>query len=135
MLAIFSTDNRATLPQNTENFSEVNLNAQPERNDGKSTVYSPLEDLDSPAQLNLQEQVDTQTDSQSLSSGLSASFAQLPNVASTVFSTFSRVIKGSSPTPSDTAPLDHQHYQTKVEQLPKNTLDELYEHQHPSYQR
>lgn len=123
------------MPQNTDNFSEVNLDSKPEPIDNKSSVYSPLEDLDSPAQLKLQEPSDLQNgsgDSQSLSAGLSASFAQLPNVASTVFSTFSRVIKGGSPLPGEVSSFDHQNLQPQVGQ---NTLDKLYEHQHPSYQR
>lgn len=137
--AIFSTDHRATLPENTDNFSEVNLDSKSEFTDNiKAAVYSPLEGLDSPAQLNLQDQGPPHQngggDSQSLSAGLSASFAQLPNVASTVFSTFSRVIKGGSPVPGEISSFDYQNQQSQVGQV-QNTLDELYEHQHPSYQR
>uniref|UniRef100_A0A182SR37 Uncharacterized protein n=1 Tax=Anopheles maculatus TaxID=74869 RepID=A0A182SR37_9DIPT len=100
------------LPQDTDSFSEIDLTAtnDPQTFSQPPTIdYNPLQDL---------EDTDTRggtggsqfgdngepsaTSSSYLqqTSALTAQFAaQLPNVASTVFSTFSRVIKGSSPAP------------------------------------
>lgn len=128
-IAIFSTDSRATLPENTDNFSEVNLYSKTELINNKNVGYSPLEDLDSPPHLNFQK--DLSEEPHSLTAGLSASFAQLPTVASTVFSTFSRVIKGSSPLPGEISSFDHQSEQQQVGQIQDNfNRDPL-----PPYQR
>lgn len=122
-IAIFSTDSRATLPENTDNFSEVNLYSKTELINNKNVGYSPLEDLDSPPQLSFQKEdnKDLSEEPHSLTAGLSASFAQLPTVASTVFSTFSRVIKGSSPLPGEISSFDHQsEQQQQVGQIQDN---------------
>ncbi|XP_021694176.1 uncharacterized protein LOC5564210 isoform X2 [Aedes aegypti] len=82
--------------QDPDSFSEIDLhstadslsNAPPSTND-----YNPLLDLEDSEQREPNSYLQQ-------TSALTAQFAaQLPNVASTVFSTFSRVIKGSSPGP------------------------------------
>uniref|UniRef100_A0A182QDM0 DDHD domain-containing protein n=1 Tax=Anopheles farauti TaxID=69004 RepID=A0A182QDM0_9DIPT len=114
--AIFSSQQTVTgtvpeLPQDTDSFSEIDLNAASEtqawsrpptidynplqdleESDGRSGAGGPLGDDDgepSAPSSYLQQ-----------TTAITAQFAaQLPSVASTVFSTFSRVIKGSSPAP------------------------------------
>lgn len=88
----------------TDNFSDISLDREPSI-DVTSTplepvgFYSPLAELDTmgnhqtPPTLNLahdQLQVDSNLNP------ISAALAQLPNAASTVFSTFSSIIKGSN---------------------------------------
>ncbi|ETN65443.1 hypothetical protein AND_002779 [Anopheles darlingi] len=121
--AIFSSQQAETgaipeLPQDTDSFSEIDLNV---RSDPQSytrpptaTEYNPLQDLEETDSLR-----GGAGDRQGADDGggpssyfqqtstLTAQFAaQLPTVASTVFSTFSRVIKGSSPVPTGSG--DHQ---------------------------
>ncbi|XP_065074258.1 proline-rich protein 36 isoform X2 [Ochlerotatus camptorhynchus] len=95
--------------QDPDSFSEIDLHSTADsvNNAPPSTVeYNPLQDL---------EESESREPNSYLqqTSALTAQFAaQLPNVASTVFSTFSRVIKGSSPgpqqppPPSQSAPVD-----------------------------
>ncbi|KFB44117.1 AGAP002379-PA-like protein [Anopheles sinensis] len=122
--AIFSAQTTGSgavpeLPQDTDNFSEIDLNATSETQTpsrSQPIEYNPLQDLEEsdgrevpgldgtgdPASSTAASSYLQQT------SALTAQFAaQLPNVASTVFSTFSRVIKRNSPAPP-TAPNDHQ---------------------------
>lgn len=110
-IAIFSTDNRESVLKDIDTFSEVNLNSNTESTENTFVAFSPLEDEDSPVQQNFQTQDNhtiVNSGTQSLKAGLTASFAQLPNVASTVLSTFSRVIKGSSPVPGEISSFDPQ---------------------------
>uniref|UniRef100_A0A1Q3FIX4 Putative phosphatidic acid-preferring phospholipase a1 n=1 Tax=Culex tarsalis TaxID=7177 RepID=A0A1Q3FIX4_CULTA len=92
--------------QDPDSFSEIDLHSTPSQTAASTTAttieYNPLQDLDldptaePPANANGFVQ---QT------SSITAQFAaQLPNVASTVFSTFSRVIKGTSPGPQQQPP-------------------------------
>uniref|UniRef100_A0A2M4B8Q0 Putative phosphatidic acid-preferring phospholipase a1 n=1 Tax=Anopheles marajoara TaxID=58244 RepID=A0A2M4B8Q0_9DIPT len=122
--AIFSSQQAETgaipeLPQDTDSFSEIDLSVtnDPQSNTRPPTAteYNPLQDLEESDSLRGGAGVDRQgTDDGGgpssyfqQTSTLTAQFAaQLPTVASTVFSTFSRVIKGSSPVP--TAGGDHQ---------------------------
>lgn len=98
-----------------------------------------MEGLDSVTDLQqLQQQDQPRSDSadHSLRSDLSASFAQLPNVASTVFSTFSRVIKGGSSANLDEQPSNSEPYTSsqlsdlQQPSVPKSTLDDLYDLQY-----
>ncbi|XP_062554414.1 mucin-2 isoform X2 [Armigeres subalbatus] len=101
--------------QDQDNFSEIDLhstadslsNAPPSTND-----YNPLQDLEDSEQREPNSYLQQ-------TSALTAQFAaQLPNVASTVFSTFSRVIKGSSPgpqqPPSQPAPVEPTQFSSPV---------------------
>lgn len=87
--------------QDSDSFSEIDLHSTADslNNLAPSTVeYNPLQDL---------EESESREPNSYLqqTSALTAQFAaQLPNVASTVFSTFSRVIKGTSPSPQQPAP-------------------------------
>ncbi|XP_053671738.1 uncharacterized protein LOC128721953 [Anopheles nili] len=117
---IFSSQQTVTgtvpeLPQDTDNFSEIDLNttSEPQAWSQPPTIdYNPLQDLEESdgkaggSQLeNDGEPLPSSSSYLQQTSALTAQFAaQLPNVASTVFSTFSRVIKGSSPVPSPAAP-------------------------------
>ena len=95
------------LISDTDNFSDVSLDRDG-TSDTASTVvepspfYSPLAELDSMGNLqNIQgpPTLDLTQDQQHIDTNLnpiSAALAQLPNAASTVFSTFSNIIKGSS---------------------------------------
>uniref|UniRef100_A0A182PA49 DDHD domain-containing protein n=1 Tax=Anopheles epiroticus TaxID=199890 RepID=A0A182PA49_9DIPT len=118
--AIFSSQQTVTgtipeLPQDTDSFSEIDLTASSESQTTPSrppTIdYNPLQDLedaDSRAGTGQPQLGDNNGEPAAGSylqqtSALTAQFAaQLPNVASTVFSTFSRVIKGTSPAPPPT---------------------------------
>ncbi|XP_035891404.1 uncharacterized protein LOC118502834 isoform X2 [Anopheles stephensi] len=114
--AIFSSQQLVTgtvpeLPQDTDSFSEIDLTAtnDPQTFAQPPTIdYNPLQDLedtDGRAGTGGGSQFGDSGEPSAASylqqtSALTAQFAaQLPNVASTVFSTFSRVIKGSSPAP------------------------------------
>ncbi|XP_050088491.1 mucin-17 [Anopheles aquasalis] len=120
---IFSSQQAETgaipeLPQDTDSFSEIDLSvtSDPQSNTRPPTAteYNPLQDLEESDSLRGGGGDRQGTDDGSgpssyfqQTSTLTAQFAaQLPTVASTVFSTFSRVIKGSSPVP--TANGDHQ---------------------------
>uniref|UniRef100_A0A182TDW5 DDHD domain-containing protein n=1 Tax=Anopheles melas TaxID=34690 RepID=A0A182TDW5_9DIPT len=116
--AIFSSQQTVTgtipeLPQDTDSFSEIDLTATSESQapSRPPTIdYNPLQDLeDSDGRAGPSQYGDTGEQSGGSylqqTSALTAQFAaQLPNVASTVFSTFSRVIKGTSPAPPAAAP-------------------------------
>uniref|UniRef100_A0A182F8C0 Uncharacterized protein n=1 Tax=Anopheles albimanus TaxID=7167 RepID=A0A182F8C0_ANOAL len=121
--AIFSSQQVETgaipeLPQDTDSFSEIDLSATSEPQSSTrpptATEYNPLQDLEESDSLRGGAGDRQGTDDGGgpssyfqQTSTLTAQFAaQLPTVASTVFSTFSRVIKGSSPVP--TASGDHQ---------------------------
>ncbi|XP_049282213.1 mucin-2 isoform X1 [Anopheles funestus] len=111
--AIFSSQQTVTgtipeLPQDTDSFSEIDLTAtnEPQTFSQPPTIdYNPLQDLeDTDARAGAGQFGDngepSATSYLQQTSALTAQFAaQLPNVASTVFSTFSRVIKGNSPAP------------------------------------
>uniref|UniRef100_A0A182W2W5 DDHD domain-containing protein n=1 Tax=Anopheles minimus TaxID=112268 RepID=A0A182W2W5_9DIPT len=111
--AIFSSQQTVTgtipeLPQDTDSFSEIDLTAtnDPQTFSQPPTIdYNPLQDLeDTDARAGAGQFGDngepSATSYLQQTSALTAQFAaQLPNVASTVFSTFSRVIKGNSPAP------------------------------------
>uniref|UniRef100_A0A6E8VF65 DDHD domain-containing protein n=1 Tax=Anopheles coluzzii TaxID=1518534 RepID=A0A6E8VF65_ANOCL len=115
--AIFSSQQTVTgtipeLPQDTDSFSEIDLTASSESQapSRPPTIdYNPLQDLeDSDGRAGPVQYGDTGEQSGGSylqqTSALTAQFAaQLPNVASTVFSTFSRVIKGTSPAPPPAA--------------------------------
>ncbi|XP_052902287.1 mucin-5AC [Anopheles moucheti] len=111
--AIFSSQQTVTgtipeLPQDTDSFSEIDLTAtnEPQSFAQPPTIdYNPLQELeDTDARAGAGQFGDNGESSAASylqqTSALTAQFAaQLPNVASTVFSTFSRVIKGNSPAP------------------------------------
>uniref|UniRef100_A0A182XIA6 DDHD domain-containing protein n=1 Tax=Anopheles quadriannulatus TaxID=34691 RepID=A0A182XIA6_ANOQN len=120
--AIFSSQQTVTgtipeLPQDTDSFSEIDLTASSESQapSRPPTIdYNPLQDLeDSDGRAGPVQYGDTGEQSGGSylqqTSALTAQFAaQLPNVASTVFSTFSRVIKGTSPAPPAAAPPSYE---------------------------
>ncbi|XP_052868095.1 proline-rich protein 36 [Anopheles cruzii] len=97
------------LPQDTDSFSEIDLSAASEPAGLSSSRpptaadYNPLEDLEDSESRPLLPGTDGGPSSYlQQTSSLTAQFAaQLPTVASTVFSTFSRVIKGNSPVAND----------------------------------
>uniref|UniRef100_A0A182MN15 DDHD domain-containing protein n=1 Tax=Anopheles culicifacies TaxID=139723 RepID=A0A182MN15_9DIPT len=111
--AIFSSQQTVTgtipeLPQDTDSFSEIDLTAtnEPQTFLQPPTIdYNPLQDLEDTDARAGTGQLGNNGEPSATSylqqtSALTAQFAaQLPNVASTVFSTFSRVIKGNSPAP------------------------------------
>uniref|UniRef100_A0A182IT83 Uncharacterized protein n=1 Tax=Anopheles atroparvus TaxID=41427 RepID=A0A182IT83_ANOAO len=113
--AIFSAQTSGSggvpeLPQDTDSFSEIDLTATSESQTPsrpQPVEYNPLQDLEESEGRGLgvlDGADDTASSAASTylqqTSALTAQFAaQLPNVASTVFSTFSRVIKGNSPAP------------------------------------
>lgn len=91
----------------SDNFSDVSLDRDGASDTANMLVetpafYSPLAELDSMGNLqNIQSAptLDLTQDQQQIDTNLnpiSAALAQLPNAASTVFSTFSSIIKGSS---------------------------------------
>lgn len=90
----------------TENFSEISLDRDsnldaPILQADNNNIYNPLADLDSgfdqPAILSGAHQENFNQNVDANLNPLSAALAQLPNAASTVFSTFSNIIKGSTP--------------------------------------
>ncbi|XP_058055722.1 SEC23-interacting protein [Anopheles bellator] len=97
------------LPQDTDSFSEIDLSAASEpavlslSRPSTAADYNPLQDLEDSESRPLLPGTDGGPSSYlQQTSSLTAQFAaQLPNVASTVFSTFSRVIKGNSPVAND----------------------------------
>ncbi|XP_053667726.1 uncharacterized protein LOC128718077 [Anopheles marshallii] len=111
--AIFSSQQTVSgtipeLPQDTDSFSEIDLTVtnEPQSFPQPPTIdYNPLQDLEDTDVRAGAGQFGDNGESSAASylqqtSALTAQFAaQLPNVASTVFSTFSRVIKGNSPAP------------------------------------
>uniref|UniRef100_A0A182NA74 DDHD domain-containing protein n=1 Tax=Anopheles dirus TaxID=7168 RepID=A0A182NA74_9DIPT len=120
LLATVSTSTKAAifssqlivpeLPQDTDSFSEIDLNATSEAQPWSrppTIDYNPLQDLEESdaraggaGQLGDDGEPPVPSSYLQQTSAITAQFAaQLPNVASTVFSTFSRVIKGSSPAP------------------------------------
>uniref|UniRef100_A0AAG5CY66 DDHD domain-containing protein n=1 Tax=Anopheles atroparvus TaxID=41427 RepID=A0AAG5CY66_ANOAO len=121
--AIFSAQTSGSggvpeLPQDTDSFSEIDLTATSESQTPsrpQPVEYNPLQDLEESEGRGLgvlDGADDTASSAASTylqqTSALTAQFAaQLPNVASTVFSTFSRVIKGNSPAP----PTANEHQQ------------------------
>ncbi|XP_058117333.1 uncharacterized protein LOC131284607 [Anopheles ziemanni] len=125
--AIFSAQTAGSgtvpeLPQDTDNFSEIDLNATSETQTpsrSQPIEYNPLQDLEESDGREASGGLDGTGDPASSAAAtsylqqtsvLTAQFAaQLPNVASTVFSTFSRVIKGNSPAPPTASSEHHQH--------------------------
>ncbi|XP_055525898.1 proteoglycan 4 isoform X2 [Wyeomyia smithii] len=97
---IFSPLQPGVVPdlQDSDSFSEIDLHSTTDSlNNAPSsaTEYNPLQDLEESEAKNQESNSYLQQ-----TSAITAQFAaQLPTVASTVFSTFSRVIKGSSPVP------------------------------------
>lgn len=93
----------------TDNFSDVSLDRDAASDSAGPHVdafVSPLEELDSMGNLqsinNAPPTLDLNQDQQQIDANLnpiSAAFAQLPSAASTVFSTFSNIIKGSPSQP------------------------------------
>lgn len=90
----------------TDNFSDVSLDRDgvPDTHQVESvSFYSPLAELDSMGNLQNASSpptLDLSQDQQQIDANLnpiSAALAQLPSAASTVFSTFSSIIKGSGP--------------------------------------
>lgn len=88
----------------TDNFSDISLDRDPST-DATTTpaepigFYSPLAELDSMGNLQAPPTLNLGQDQQQVDGNLnplSAALAQLPNAASTVFSTFSSIIKGSA---------------------------------------
>lgn len=151
---IFSpqADSNLTPNLDIENFSEISLEDQQNLESclNSSTqqlntpFYNPLEGLDGvPAQLKLNQddgyqQTQTGNTEQNFNrfpttADLTASFSQLPAVASTVFSTFSSIIKGTTQTGTVDGSADSQlNLPAQVQpqsQYPKTTLDELYDYQ------
>ncbi|XP_053682318.1 uncharacterized protein LOC128732903 isoform X2 [Sabethes cyaneus] len=84
--------------QDSDSFSEIDLHSTTDSLNNvptSSTEYNPLQDLEETDPRNQESSSYLQQ-----TSAITAQFAaQLPTVASTVLSTFSRVIKGSSPVP------------------------------------
>lgn len=87
---MYGTGEPATI--DTDTFSEISLDQTPDLDNypPPPALYSPLQDTFPTTQ-----------------SGISASLSQLPLVASTVFSSFSNILKGNSPVPQnqETQPL------------------------------
>lgn len=104
----------------TDNFSDVSLDRDGVSDTASQQVeatsfYSPLAELDSMGNLqnasSAPPTLDLSQDQQQIDANLnpiSAALAQLPNAASSVFSTFSSIIKGSGP---------HQEQQTAAPTL------------------
>ncbi|XP_055622210.1 uncharacterized protein LOC129765744 isoform X2 [Toxorhynchites rutilus septentrionalis] len=96
---VFSPGAAPGLLQDLDNFSEIDLHSssEPLSSVPTSTVeYNPLQELEEAEVKGTEPSSYLQQ-----TSAITAQFAaQLPNVASTVFSTFSRVIKGTSPQPT-----------------------------------
>ncbi|CAO1374852.1 unnamed protein product [Diamesa serratosioi] len=98
---------------NGDNFSEISLDrdtgsemSPPPSDFTNNNLYSPLAEMDAfssmPPTIKVQQQ-QQQSFVDSNFNPLTAALAQLPNAASTVFSTFSNIIKGTAPPTSSTS--------------------------------
>lgn len=114
--AISDTDNFSDVSLDRDGTSETPTPAEP------LSFYSPLAELDSMGNLqNVQgaPTLDLSQDQQHVDANLnpiSAALAQLPNAASTVFSTFSNIIKGSTSQPRME---EQQPYDASASDLPQ----------------
>ncbi|XP_058453076.1 uncharacterized protein LOC131431398 isoform X2 [Malaya genurostris] len=101
---VFSPHQPGAVPelQDPDSFSEIDLHSTADSSSAAPSAaaeYNPLLDLEDSESRSLESNSYLQQ-----TSVITAQFAaQLPNVASTVFSTFSRVIKGTSPAPSQSS--------------------------------
>ncbi|XP_039451470.1 uncharacterized protein LOC120430431 isoform X2 [Culex pipiens pallens] len=119
--------------QDPDSFSEIDLHSTVDQHSNRApsastTIeYNPLQDLDLDPASPPSEPANGGGFVQQTSSITAQFAAQLPNVASTVFSTFSRVIKGTSPGPQVVQPQQQpQHY---VPQPPEPVVAYDYSHQ------